>query len=139
MGRALIADHAFPIKAKSGKTGEIRSCIACNYCRKRVVQLNRTIRCAINAEAGHERENRIDPSETKKKVMVMSGGPAGMETARILCYRGHQVSLYEKEIHLGGQVNLSAIPPHKEEIHNIIDFLSANSKKCRLRFPPKKK
>lgn len=124
MGRALIADPYFPFKAQSGKTGEIRKCIACNYCRKRVVQLNRTIRCAINAEAGKERENRICPSETKKKVMVIGGGPAGMETARILSLRGHQVSLYEKEAHLGGQVNLAAIPPHKEEIYNIIDFLA---------------
>jgi 2,4-dienoyl-CoA reductase-like NADH-dependent reductase (Old Yellow Enzyme family)/thioredoxin reductase len=123
MGRALIADPYLPTKAKSGKVGEIRKCLACNYCRKRVVQFNRTIRCAINAEAGREKENRIYPSRSRKKVMVIGGGPAGMEAARILSLRGHQVSLYEKEVDLGGQVNLASIPPYKEEIRNIIDFL----------------
>jgi 2,4-dienoyl-CoA reductase-like NADH-dependent reductase (Old Yellow Enzyme family)/thioredoxin reductase len=123
MGRALIADPYLPTKAQSGKVAEIRKCLACNYCRKRVVQLNRTIRCAINAEAGREKENRIYPSRSRKKVMVIGGGPAGMEAARILSLRGHQVSLYEKEVDLGGQVNLASIPPYKEEIRNIIDFL----------------
>lgn len=132
MGRALIADPYFPLKAKSGKMEEIRKCIACNYCRKRVVQLNRTIRCAINAEAGKEKENRIRPSEAKKKVMIVGGDPAGMEAARILSLRGHQVSLFEKESDLGGQVNLATIPPHKEEIHNIIDFLVGELEKMAI-------
>jgi len=129
MGRALIADPYLPLKAKSGKLQEIRKCLACNHCRKRVVQLNRTLRCAVNAEAGRERENRIFPSPTRKKVMVIGGGPAGLEAARVLSWRGHQVSLYEREAELGGQVNLASIPPHKEEIRNIIDYLVPQIKK----------
>ena len=123
MGRPLIADPYLPRKAREGKIESIRFCLSCNSCRKRVIHLQRTIRCAVNAEAGREREARIFPSPAPKRVMVIGGGPGGMESARVLALRGHRVTLWEKEDCLGGQVNLAILPPHKEELKNILAFL----------------
>lgn len=73
----------------------------------------------MNPRVGYEQERQITPAETKKKVMVIGGGPAGMEAAEVLAMRGHSVFLYEKENRLGGQVNLAALPPDREELGNI--------------------
>jgi 2,4-dienoyl-CoA reductase-like NADH-dependent reductase (Old Yellow Enzyme family)/thioredoxin reductase len=131
MGRALIADPYLPRKAKEGKLEEVRKCLACNYCRQRSQQF-RTRRCAINAQAGQERDRRITPAPISRKVMVVGGGPAGMEAARVLALRGHRVALYEKGAELGGQVNLAVIPPHKEELQNILDYLIFQVKKLNI-------
>ncbi len=132
MGRALIADPYLPLKAKEGRMEEIRKCLSCNFCRKRISQLNRTTRCAINPEVGREREARISPSPHPKKVLIAGGGPAGMEAARVLALRGHQVALYERDQELGGQVNLAVLPPHKEELRNILDFLIPQMDKLKV-------
>lgn len=124
MGRPLLADPDLPRKAEAGRLGEIRKCLACNYCRMRIVTLNRAIRCAVNAAAGRERDAAVSPGAQPKKVMVIGGGPGGMEAARVLALRGHRVTLYEKEKELGGQLNLAVIPPYKEEIRNLLDYLS---------------
>jgi 2,4-dienoyl-CoA reductase-like NADH-dependent reductase (Old Yellow Enzyme family)/thioredoxin reductase len=131
MGRALIADPYLPRKAKAGELEEIRKCLACNFCRQRSQQF-RTRRCAINAQAGQERDRRITPAPISRKVMVVGGGPAGMEATRVLTLRGHRVVLYEKGSQLGGQVNLAVIPPHKEELQNILDYLIFQVKKLNI-------
>jgi len=132
MGRALIADPDLPLKACEGRFEEIRKCLACNHCRKRVIQMNRTLRCAVNAQAGRERDSRIHPSGRSRKVLVIGGGPAGMEAARVMALRGHRVGLYEKKLRLGGQVNLAAIPPHKEELRTLLDFLVVQLEKLKV-------
>ena len=132
MGRALITDPFLPRKAREGKLEEIRKCLACNFCRQRVIFFNRTMRCAVNAQAGQERERRITPASRSRKVLVVGGGPAGLEAARVLALRGHRVALYEKETGLGGQVNLAVIPPHKEELRNILDYLFFQVKKLNV-------
>jgi 2,4-dienoyl-CoA reductase-like NADH-dependent reductase (Old Yellow Enzyme family)/thioredoxin reductase len=131
MGRALIADPYLPRKAKEGKLEEIRKCLACNFCRQRSQQF-RTRRCAVNAQAGQERDRRITLAPISRKVMVVGGGPAGMEAARVLTLRGHRVALYEKGSQLGGQVHLAIIPPHKEELQNILDYLIFQVKKLNI-------
>jgi len=132
MGRGLIADPYLPLKAKEGRLEDIRKCVACNYCRKRIIQFNRTIRCAVNAEAGRERDSRVSPSPKPKKVLVIGGGPGGMEAARVLALRGNRVILHEKEPKLGGQINLALIPPHKEELRNILDYLVSQLQKLNV-------
>ncbi len=132
MGRALIADPYLPSKAKEGKLEDIRKCLACNYCRRRVIQLNKTIRCAVNAQAGRERDTRMDLSPNPKKVLIAGGGPGGLEAARVLALRGHRVSLHERNQELGGQVNLAVIPPHKEELRNLLDYWVPQVKKLNV-------
>lgn len=120
MARPLIADPELPNKARVGRFDDIRSCIACNQgCFDRVFPL-KPVTCLQNPRAGREGEFPIKPTEESKRVMVVGGGPAGMETAYISALRGHQVSLYEKGDRLGGQLYLCSIPPGREEFINVI-------------------
>jgi 2,4-dienoyl-CoA reductase-like NADH-dependent reductase (Old Yellow Enzyme family)/thioredoxin reductase len=128
MGRALIADPAAPIKAEEGRFEEIRKCIACNRCISRLFE-NLSIKCSVNAEVGREREYQIEKSPHSRKVLVVGGGPAGMEAARVAALRGHRVSLYEKGSRLGGQLLLASKPPFKNEIENLTQYLSNQLKK----------
>lgn len=131
MGRALVADPELPMKAKEGRLEDIRKCIACNWCITRVFE-SLTMKCSVNAEVGREREYRIEKAPVPKKVVVVGGGPAGMEAARVASLRGHTVSLYEKGDRLGGQLRLSAKPPFKGEIENVTQYLSGQLKKLNV-------
>jgi 2,4-dienoyl-CoA reductase (NADPH2) len=130
MARALIADPELPDKAKEGRLEDIRTCTACCYCLDQVhadivnVMNNFPVACAINARAGRETKYRIEPTAEPKKVTIIGGGPAGMEAARVAALRGHKVTLYEKEDKLGGLLNVATLPPHKEELVNLINYLS---------------
>jgi 2,4-dienoyl-CoA reductase-like NADH-dependent reductase (Old Yellow Enzyme family)/thioredoxin reductase len=121
MGRALFADPELPVKAMQGRFDDIRTCLACNTCQK---SLHTNLCCAVNAALGKEETYRIMRVQKPKKVLVVGGGPAGMEAARVASIRGHKVFLYEKEHQLGGQLLLAAIPPHKDEIPNLVRYLS---------------
>lgn len=97
MVRGLIADPEMPNKAREGKLDEIRKCVGCNegcfFPPWRYLPLS----CAINPEAGREKEFAISPAQKKKNVLIVGGGVAGLETARVAALRGHRVNLYEKE------------------------------------------
>ena len=131
-GRGLIADPYLIQKAFQGKFQEMRRCTACMDCRMRVVDLGLRMKCSINAEMGKEGESALLPASKPKKVMVIGAGPAGMEAARIARLRGHRVSLYDQQKKLGGQINLAVIPPHKEELKNILEYLSYQMKALRI-------
>ncbi|MEM3726693.1 MAG: FAD-dependent oxidoreductase, partial [Candidatus Bathyarchaeia archaeon] len=85
--------------------------------------------CTVNAALGREEEYRIEKAKVRKRVLVVGGGPAGMEAARVSALRGHEVILYEKSKKLGGQLNLAAVPPHKEEIKNLTAYLETQIRK----------
>jgi len=97
IGRRLMADPELPNKAADGKLDEIIPCINCMDCIERPVTEGRGTACAVNAAMGREREYHIQPADKVKKVVVIGGGPAGMEAARVAALRGHQVMLYDPD------------------------------------------
>jgi 2,4-dienoyl-CoA reductase (NADPH2) len=130
MLRPLVADPELPNKAAEGRLDEIRTCIACNTCHDILCQgwFHET-RCAVNPDAWREGVSHIEPSLRTKNVLVVGGGPAGMEAARISALIGHKVTLWEKSSKLGGLLNLAAVPPLKGEILNIPRYYTAQFKK----------
>ncbi|MFC1823156.1 NAD(P)/FAD-dependent oxidoreductase [Thermodesulfobacteriota bacterium] len=120
LGRALIADHDWPRKAEADVDESIRRCICCCHCFDRGFARTST-ECSINPIIG--KEDVPIPSD-KKRVLVIGGGPAGMEAARVLAMRGHQVLLQEKSGKLGGELLIASAPPHKEELFKLAQYHS---------------
>ena len=122
MNRAFICDPEFANKAREGRVDEIRKCMGCSEgCWMRVSQDRNPmgVSCAYNPATGKETIPgwlKLIPAETKKRVMVIGGGPGGMETARVAKARGHDVSLWEKGDELGGLVNIAAKAPGREDL-----------------------
>ena len=119
MGRALIADPDLPNKAKEGRVKEIRPCIACNTCIE-AVGMEQT-RCAVNPEMGYEYE-ALEPVDAARRVLVVGGGPGGMEAAISAHALGHKVKLIEAREELGGQLWPAAVPDSKTEIRKLLEY-----------------
>jgi len=117
-----------PKKAQEGRLEDIRMCGACCNCWDRLIK-GEPIDCTVNACVGRENRYPIARAGKSKKVLVIGGGPAGMEAARVAAHRGHQVSLFEKKGKLGGQLLYATLPPYKDEWNNLIRYLSTQLKK----------
>ena len=136
MGRPLMADPQLPKKAREGRFDEIRTCIACNHCFGSMrfgVSRFQGVTCAINYRAGKELDYPIAPTTMPKKVLIIGGGPAGMEAARVAALRGHNVILMEKTDKLGGQLLLAVIPPGKGELDELMRYLSVQLEKLNVK------
>ncbi|MBK3509928.1 oxidoreductase [Pseudomonas sp. MF6747] len=116
MTRALICDPLMPAKTLEGRVEDVRACIACNQACIGHFHKGLPISCIQHPETGRELSfSRLQPALTRKRVMVVGGGPAGMKAAAVAAQRGHDVTLYEASAQLGGQVLLAQLLPRRSE------------------------
>jgi 2,4-dienoyl-CoA reductase (NADPH2) len=122
MTRFLLADPEYPNKVREGRLEDVRPCLGCLHCFE-TRNRNKKLECRVNGTLGREvmPEYQETPAEKRKKVLVVGGGPCGMEAARVAAQRGHDVTLYEKSSRLGGLVPLSAIVKDCET-PELVDF-----------------
>lgn len=124
IGRGLLADPDWTNKAAAGKSCDIRECISCNKGCTDKIQHREFLSCILNAENGYEGTRKITPAESSKHIVIVGGGVAGMEAARVAVKKGHKVTLFEQKTSLGGQLELASVPPRKEEMSRFTNYLS---------------
>ena len=127
-GRSSLADPELPNKVAAGKLDDICPCIACLQGCARLLELHDDplaelkVTCLVNPFCAREGEMKIKPTAKSKKVIIVGGGPGGLEAAWVAAACGHQVTLYEKQKALGGQFRIAAIPPFKQEIARAVSY-----------------
>ncbi len=125
MGRALIADAELPNKARKGEERKILHCVACGQgCFDNLIKM-KAVECLCNPLAGHEQELNFTTTPLPRKVMVVGGGPGGMNAALAAASKGHEVTLYEKDMQLGGQLRLAGASPGRREFLVLAEDLTA--------------
>src|SRR5262245_36933713 len=123
MTRAILADPEMPNKARNGRLAEIRHCVGANVCIGRRYGHYQPVACIYNPSAGREQEMEpLVPARSARRIVVVGGGPAGLEVARVAAERGHRVTLFEADDALGGHLLLEAAIPHRHELRGIADY-----------------
>ena len=123
IGKGLLADPYLPIKAAAGRKADIKPCIGCLRCIDNQTVKGLSIMCSVNPATGREAEMEVRPPARPRRVVVVGSGPAGMEAARVAALRGHKVTLLEKQSLTGGQLLEAVVPPHKDHLPPLIEYL----------------
>ena len=126
MARPFLADPDFVIKAASGRAAEIAPCIACNQACLDHTFSGKLSSCLVNPRACHETVLTYDPAANTKTVAVVGAGAAGLMAALVASQRGHRVTLFERSLQVGGQLNLARQVPGKEEFHGLVDWFTGS-------------
>ena len=129
MARKLLADPELPKKLIEDRPEDIRPCIYCYACVSQIF-INERVKCAVNPMTGHEAEMRLLKAEQAGHVLVVGGGPAGMEAARTAALRGHKVTLVERSSRLGGTLFFAALA--YAENGGLLDYLTTQMKKLHI-------
>lgn len=126
LGRALISDADWLLKVKEGRIDDIRQCVFCNQYTMGNLYKGLPVSCIQNPAVGKEKiwgKGTLQAADKSKSVVIVGGGAAGMEVARLARLRGHDVTLFERQETLGGQVKLAAALPRRSEIEGVIRWL----------------
>ncbi|MBD3192615.1 MAG: NAD(P)-binding protein [Candidatus Heimdallarchaeota archaeon] len=119
IGRALIADPNFPKKIQEGNEEAINLCIGCNTCLNQIM-IEEQVSCAVNPNLLGTNED-LPKTEQPQKVLIIGAGPAGLEAARVLHLRGHEVFVIDQREKIGGSLNLATVAPMRYEIKNLLE------------------
>lgn len=122
LARAMFAESRFVSKTRAGEFDAVRPCIGTNDCLHRTIVDGIPFSCSVNPSTGHEVEGALPAAEPARTMLVVGGGPAGMETAALLAERGHRVSLWEREPALGGQLRSAGRVPENAAYDAFVAF-----------------
>ena len=123
IGRANLCEPEFANKAMEGRESEIRPCIGCLRCLNGIM-FGKRVACTVNPSFELENEDTLAPADTKKNILVIGGGAAGMEAAFVAKKRGHHVVLCEASDQLGGQLHLACVPIGKQDLTKVVQYMS---------------
>jgi len=129
IGRGLLADPDWPNKVMEGRLDDIRPCLGDHEgCLAELVS-GKTTSCTVNPACGHEKEWALTPIKNKKKLLIVGGGPAGMEAAHVAALRGLDVTLWEKTSRLGGNLWPASVPEFKKDLRDLMNYQVTQLKK----------
>ncbi len=131
-GRSLLTDHE--IGNKLSEETPIRRCMMCNKGCTDAIMSRKAVSCVLNAVNSFEGEKTIGVASEKKNILVVGAGIAGLEASRVLSLRGHNVTICDKELRIGGQINIACIPPRKSEMKRSLVYYEQELKRLNVKF-----